>query len=362
VRSWIDSQNFGIGLLGICDHTAKEGGLAEEEEEEQEEEEEEEEERLEVSRGCPRWKNWLRARGSKNNSSVLLLGDLKVTRRLMLRIPRRFHRSPVYDNTVVPPHLMGVFIESRDFCDSVTQNNCVLHIQADRNQNVLEFIRANIDYQKYCEEERHREYVFVLVRRWIYSHDLGIGLLGICDNLLTLALGELVHNQNVPARDVHVVSAESEFSIQHCLQPYSATVASSRPAAKPTPCEGARESERSFRESLAPFLCSAKSPHDGVTESERLAPPHTLCTLSCQLVFLSHSLSVVLLSCCFLHRSRVRSFCCPVGLSLDFCLIFPLNRCVCGCVCATCTLTMGYMHSHNGLHAHSQWAFRERVI
>ena len=267
MRSWIDSQNFGIGLLGICDHTAKKGGLAEEKEEEQEEEEEEEEERLEVSRGCPRWKNWLRARGSKNNSSVLLLGDLKVTRRLMLRIPRRFHRSPVYDNTVVPPHLMGVFIESRDFCDSVTQNNCVLHIQADRNQNVLEFIRANIDYQKYCEEERHREYVFVLVRRWIYSHDLGIGLLGICDNLLTLALGELVHNQNVPARDVHVVSAESEFSIQHCLQPYSATVASSRPAARPTPSEGARESESSFRACSLSLLSQVPTRwSDGVRE------------------------------------------------------------------------------------------------
>ena len=267
MRSWIDSQNFGIGLLGICDHTAKEGGLAEEEEEEQEEEEEEEEERLEVSRGCPRWKNWLRARGSKNNSSVLLLGDLKVTRRLMLRIPRRFHRSPVYDNTVVPPHLMGVFIESRDFCDSVTQNNCVLHIQADRNQNVLEFIRANIDYQKYCEEERHREYVFVLVRRWIYSHDLGIGLLDICDNLLTLALGELVHNQNVPARDVHVVSAESEFSIKHCLQPYSATVASSRPAARPTPSEGARESESSFRACSLSLLSQVPTRwSDGVRE------------------------------------------------------------------------------------------------
>lgn len=230
-----------------------------------------EEERPGVSRGSRWWKRWLQARGSKNKSSVLLLRDREVTGRLMLRIPRRFHRSPVYDNTVVPPHLMGVFIESRDFCDSVTQNNCVLHIQAEWESQCFvlnqEFIRANIDYQKYCEEERHREYVFVLVRRWIYSHDLGIGLLGICDNLLTLALGELVHNQNVPARDVHVVSAESEFSIKHCLQPYSATVASSRPAARPTPSEGARESESSFRACSLSLLSQVPTRwSDGVRE------------------------------------------------------------------------------------------------
>ena len=36
-------------------------------------------------------------------------------------------------------------------------------------------------HQAYCEEESHREHVFALFRRWIYSHDLGIGLHGICD-------------------------------------------------------------------------------------------------------------------------------------------------------------------------------------
>ena len=45
----------------------------------EEEEEEEEEERPGVRFGSPLWKNWLRARGSKNNSSVLLLRDLEVT-------------------------------------------------------------------------------------------------------------------------------------------------------------------------------------------------------------------------------------------------------------------------------------------
>ena len=44
-----------------------------------------------------------------------------------------------------------------------------------------ELIRANTAYQEYCEEESHREHVFASVRRWIYSHDLGIGLHGICD-------------------------------------------------------------------------------------------------------------------------------------------------------------------------------------
>ena len=36
-------------------------------------------------------------------------------------------------------------------------------------------------HQAYCEEESHREHVFALFKRWIYSHDLGIGLHGICD-------------------------------------------------------------------------------------------------------------------------------------------------------------------------------------
>jgi len=80
---------------------------------------------------------------------------------------------------------MGFFIQSRDFWDSVDRNNYVLHIQSEWESQCgvinQEFIRANTAYQEYCEEESHREHVFACVRRWIYLHDLGIGLHGICD-------------------------------------------------------------------------------------------------------------------------------------------------------------------------------------
>ena len=74
-------------------------GEAEEKEEEEEEEkkekgEEEEEEIPGVSRGSPWWKECFRGRGSKNNSSLLLLRDLEVTGRLMLRVPQRLRCSP----------------------------------------------------------------------------------------------------------------------------------------------------------------------------------------------------------------------------------------------------------------------------
>ena len=64
----------------------------------------------------------------EDNSSVLLLRDLEVTGRLMLRVPRRLRRSPIYDNVHIPPRLMGFFIESRAFWDSVDQNDYVLHM------------------------------------------------------------------------------------------------------------------------------------------------------------------------------------------------------------------------------------------
>jgi len=156
------------------------------EEEEQEEEEEKEEEEIPgVSHGSPWWKVFFRGRGSKNNSSVLLLRDLEVTGRMMLRVPRRLHRSPIYDDVVGCPEKMGFHIESRNFWDSVDRNSCVLHMQAEWEGQCYrinqEFIRENTTYQEYCEEASHREHVFALVRRWIYSHDLGIGLHGICD-------------------------------------------------------------------------------------------------------------------------------------------------------------------------------------
>jgi len=103
----------------------------EKEEEEEEEDEEEEEEIPEVSCGSPRWKHLLRGRESKNYSSVLLLRDLEVTGRLMLRVPQRLRHSPIYDNMHIPPHLMEFFIQSRAFWDSVDQNNHVLHMQAE---------------------------------------------------------------------------------------------------------------------------------------------------------------------------------------------------------------------------------------
>jgi len=103
----------------------------------------------------------------------------------MLRIPQRLHCSPIYDDVVSSPEMMGFFIESRNFLDSANWNGYVLLMQAEWEAQChvinQEFIRANTAYQEYCEEEQLQEHVFALVTRWIYSHDLGIGLHGICD-------------------------------------------------------------------------------------------------------------------------------------------------------------------------------------
>jgi len=112
-----------------------------EEEEEEEEEEAEEEEIPGLSRGSPRWKNLLRGRGSKNNSSVPLLRDLEVTGRLMLRVPRRLYCSPIYDNVVVSPEMMWFCIQSRNFWDSLIRTVVFCSCKLNRNHNVMSFTK-----------------------------------------------------------------------------------------------------------------------------------------------------------------------------------------------------------------------------
>ena len=50
---------------------------------------------------------------------------------------------------------------------------------------IKQFMLANTEYQDDCEEEWQcrweRDGGFALVKRWIDSQNLGIGLLGICD-------------------------------------------------------------------------------------------------------------------------------------------------------------------------------------
>ena len=114
----------------------------------------------------------------------------------MLRVPQRLHCSPIYDDVVSPgmglwdqvvvsPGMIGFHIESRDFWDILDRNSCVLHIQAEWESQCYaidqEFMRENTPYQAYYQVKSHQEHVFALVRRWIYSNNLGIGLHGICD-------------------------------------------------------------------------------------------------------------------------------------------------------------------------------------
>jgi len=84
----------------------------------------------------------------------------------------------LWDQVVVSPGMIVFHIQSRDFWDLLNQNRCVLHMQAEWESQCYaidqEFMLENAVYQAYCEVESHREHVFALVRRWIYSNNLGI--------------------------------------------------------------------------------------------------------------------------------------------------------------------------------------------
>jgi len=76
---------------------------------------------------------------------------------------------------------------------------------------------ANTAFQAYLGVQSDRQHVFFLVRRWIYSHNLGIELHGICDGNAKEGEGRNDSHQQQASRSPMAVSGAGVVFIYFVL-------------------------------------------------------------------------------------------------------------------------------------------------
>ena len=121
---------------------------------------------------------------------------------------------------LVSPGMKGVYIRSGVYWDSLDRNSCVVHMQAEWESQCYAINKkiANTAFQAYLGVQSDRQYVFFLVRRWIYSHNLGIGLHGVCDCNAKEGEARRDSQQQHASRSSMAVWAQVLSSFILCLQ------------------------------------------------------------------------------------------------------------------------------------------------